>query len=478
MSTNPIEDEESGFTRRQALVGAGVGLAGLWLFGGQPANGQAPALLGRASTPAGADAHDPQVLHDWIGAIYRAQRDARALPPAAARAYALVMIAGYEAVVDGVPAGRSFGGQLTGLPSRSFGAGGASIHWPLAVNAAIGRVAVAAHADRAPAIQSALTEFEIETHQSLSAGLGAQLVARSVAHGHRVADWLVAWLQYDGYAETRHLPYTPPVGDGLWVPTPPNFGGAIEPYWHRVRPFALATTLGVDGYAIDPARPPAHLPFDTSEGSPFWLQAKSVYDVSKTVTTAQRETALYWRDNPDGVTGLPAGHWLQIAGSVTTDMGSGLGETARILALSAICTADGFTSCWIEKYRSNLLRPVTYIKAYIDPAWNSIVNSPAFPEYTSGHSVGSGAAAEALATLVGERSFTDYGAAGRVIEGVTLQPRTFQSFTGAADEAAVSRIYGGIHYPMGIENGVPQGRHVAKLVLAALRTTRHPDHNR
>ena len=465
----------SAFTRRQALVGAGVGLAGLWLAGGQPTQAGAPALVGRASI-AGADSHDAEVLHGWTAAIYRAQRDARALPPAAARAYALGMLAGYEAVVDGVPGGRSLGGQLTGLPARSFHAGGASIHWPIAANASIGRVTAAAHADRTPVIQSALAEFATETHQALAAGVRPQLVARSVAHGHRVADWLVAWLQTDGYADTRGLAYTPPVGAGLWTPTPPNFGAAIEPYWHRVRPFALATTRGDDGYAIDPARPPAHLPFSTSVGSPFWLQARTVYDVSFTVTAAQRLTALYWRDNPDGITGLPAGHWLQIAGSVTSDMGAGIGETARILALTAICTADGFTSCWIEKYRVNLLRPVTYIRAHIDPSWNSIVNSPAFPEYSSGHSVGSGAAAQALATLVGERTFTDHAATGRIIEGVTMQARTFGSFTEAADEAAASRLYGGIHYPMGIENGVPQGRHVTDLVLASLKTSRNqPD---
>lgn len=385
------------------------------------------------------------------------------------------MIAGYEAVVDGVPGGRSLDGQLIGLRHRPK-LRHWRLHWPIAANAAIGKVAVAASADRADAIRDALTLHASETHAELAADQPHYLVHRSVKHGEAIGDWLVAWLQSDGYADTRDLPYTPPVGPGLWEPTPPNFGAAIEPHWHLVRPFGLRMGRGDDGYAIDPARPPEHLPFDTTPGSPFWQQAKTVYDVSKTVTDDQRQTALYWRDNPDGATGLPSGHWLQIAAAVTEDMGSGLGESARVLALTAIATSDGFTSCWVEKYRSNLLRPVTYIRNNIDPEWSSIVNSPAFPEYSSGHSVGSGAAAEALAMLLGERPFTDRLAGTRVVEGIALQPRSFASFTEAADEAAVSRLYGGIHYPMAIENGVPQGRDVARRVLGSLQTSRRRRH--
>ena len=194
----------------------------------------------------------------------------------------------------------------------------------------------------------------------------------------------------------------------------------------------------------------------------------AVYDISKTVTDTERAIALHWRDNPDGITGLPSGHWLKIAHGVTEDMDMRLPRAARILAMVAMCVADGFTSCWIEKYQSNVIRPVSYINDHIDPAWKSIVNTPQFPEYTSGHSVGSGAAAEALTQLVGARSFVDRSVDGFVVEGVSLGRRQFANFHEAADEAAVSRIYGGIHYPMGIAEGIPQGRLVSRLVLSRL----------
>ena len=271
--------------------------------------------------------------------------------------------------------------------------------------------------------------------------------------------------------------YVPPVGPGLWVTTHPNFGAAIEPNWHRVRPFALQVTRDANGRAVCPAAPTPPIPYDPTPGSAFHREAMVVVDAQANLTDAQRMTAMYWRDNPDGVTGLPAGHWMGIASADTEDSGKDLGEAAEVLALTAICIADAFTSCCIEKYRTNLLRPISYIRDHINPGWTTFVNTPAFPEYTSGHSVGSAAAAHALTTLLGNRSFVDRHSEGRRVTGnpsgttYTLTARRFTSFTAAADEAASSRLWGGIHYPMGISHGLTQGRRVAELVMATARTT-------
>lgn len=447
-------------SRRDILKAVGAGSAVLVLGRVAPAEAAFRTL---------AHHYDAAVLHGWMGALYTSQRDARALPPAAARLYGLSLLAGYEAAVEGIPNRRSLGGRLNGLgasPARPQ----EKLIWPVAVNAAIRRVAVAASFDRAQPIRDALDAHGAATHRALASGHPPKLVARSAEHGATVGAWIAEWADTDGYAATRGLAYDPPTGPGMWVPTPPNFGAAIEPHWHRVRPFALAVRRDPSGAVIDPAAPPPPLPFDATPGSPFHRQATTVYEVSKSVTDAQKAVALHWRDNPDGVTGLPSGHWLQITSGVAADLGLDLAATAELMALVAIAVADGFTSCWIEKYRSNVLRPVTYIRAHIDSTWSSIVNSPAFPEYTSGHSVGSGAAAAALAALLGERRFTDRSVEGRVIEGVALQPRSFSSFAAAADEAAVSRLYGGIHYPMAIEAGLLQGREVARQVLRVART--------
>jgi hypothetical protein len=124
--------------------------------------------------------------------------------------------------------------------------------------------------------------------------------------------------------------------------------------------------------------------------------------------------------------------------------------------------ADAFIQCWRTKYAWNLVRPVTYIRAHFDPTWSPLVTTPPFPEYTSGHSSQSAAWAEVMTSLFGDGyEFTDgtHGDAG-------LAPRSFRSFREAAGEAAVSRLYGGIHYRFGNDNGFDAGTCVGRGVAA------------
>jgi hypothetical protein len=285
------------------------------------------------------------------------------------------------------------------------------------------------------------------------------VASTSEEYGRAVGNHVAAWMASDGYAAILGLPYEPPVGPGLWERTPPNFGFALEPYWEQVRPMALP--------AVDFCAPPPPVPYSTEPGSAFHEQAMTVYQTSQEMGDPEREIALFWRDNPDGTTGLPSGHWMLIACTAIDDLGLDLARAAEVLAMVGISLTDGFSSCWTEKYRTNLLRPVTYIRNHIDPNWASFVNSPAFPEYTSGHSVGSGAAAGTLVALLGDQPFVDD-------TGVPYGRETFRygSFTEAAEEAAISRLYGGIHYPMAIEVGLDQGGHVSRVVRERVRLSR------
>ncbi len=402
-------------------------------------------------------ADDPAVLHRWLPAVYDAVRRERYSPTNAARTYAYFGIAAYEAVVGGMPSHRSLGGQLNGLGTLPATARNRRYDWPTAANAAMAAVAPALFAGKATSLAQ-LADVEAGFLAERRPAIADQAVIdRSVAHGRAVGDALRAWIDADGWAGIQGLPYTPPVGPGLWERTPPNFGAAIEPYWERVRPFALAP--------VTVCAPPPPVPFSTDEASPFYAEARATYEAGLALTDSQRETALRWRDNPDGTTGLPSGHWALITLILVRDLGYDLAQAVELVALHGIAVADGFTSCWTEKYRTNLLRPVTYIKAHIDPAWNSFVNSPAFPEYTSGHSVGSGAAATVLTALAGPVAFTDDTG---IVNG--YQPRRYSSPWEAANEAAISRLYGGIHYPMGIHAGIDQGACVAREVLGRVRT--------
>jgi len=272
----------------------------------------------------------------------------------------------------------------------------------------------------------------------------------------RLGRALVSWIAADGFAGTERA-YSPPVGDSLWRSSPPNFGAAIAPYWSEVRPMVLQRA--------DEVAPVVHVPYSAATGSAFWQQANATYQAGLALTQSQRETAMFWRDNPHS-SGLPSGHWMQIVRQVCEQQGLSLARSVEAYARVGVALHDAFLNCWTWKYRYNLIRPVDYVHLHIDPDWRSWVDTPAFPEYTSGHSVASAAASHVLTNLLGEVPFTDTNA---VPDWGT---REFSSFREAAAEAATSRFYGGIHYPMAIEAGLSQGDAIGALVVQRLQTRR------
>jgi hypothetical protein len=244
---------------------------------------------------------------------------------------------------------------------------------------------------------------------------------------------------------------------------------AVEPNWAMIRPFVMDTASQF--------RPEAAYAYDTTHVSAFMKDAREVYDVSKALTPEQREITAFWDCNPYvmNVRGhamfaskkiTPGGHWMSIVAIAARKSDADALRSAEAYARTAVALADGFISSWDEKFRSNVIRPESMINTYIDPAWEPLLQTPPFPEYTSGHSVISTAAAVVLTEQFGDRfAFTDsteleYG----------LPVRSFSSFEQAAAEAAISRLYGGIHYRRAIEQGVKQGRKVGQLVLARVQT--------
>ncbi len=438
------------YTRREFLSRAAMVGGGAMALQIVPAT----ALAGHA-TPLTRH-HDPDVLLRWVQGVWESVKRERYTPPNAARTYGYFSVAAYEAVVGGMPRHRSLGGQLNDLGRLPSAPSGPHIDWPAAANAAMASIVPVLFAGR----DTSLAELDAlagTIHGERYAAVGHDAAERGAKLGRKVGAEIAAWIERDGWADIQGLPYTPPVGPGLWQSTPPNFGTAIEPYWEQVRPFAL------DPVTVCTPVPP--VPFSTEVGSEFHAQAMTTYEAVLNLTEDQRQTALFWRDNPDGTTGLPSGHWTLITAILVRQLGLDLARAAEVFALHGIALADGFTSCWTEKYRTNLVRPVTYINAHIDPTWVTPVNTPQFPEYTSGHSVGSGAAAATLTALLGEVAFTDdTGLANG------FAPRSFGSPWEAANEAAISRLYGGIHYPMGISAGIEQGACVSAEVLGRVRT--------
>jgi hypothetical protein len=295
------------------------------------------------------------------------------------------------------------------------------------------------------------------------------IIDSSVAVASYIAASIVNYAKTDRYGKlSAQLRYTPVKGDGYWYPTPPAYMEAVEPNWKTVRP------LIIDSCNQFPPLPP--VAFSKDSNSSFYNLAKEVYDVSIKPTPEQLNIASFWDCNPFVVATSghmsigfkkisPGGHWMNIAGIAAQKAQLDFSTTITVQMLVGITIMDAFISCWDEKYRSNRIRPETYINRYINIKWQPLLQTPPFPEYTSGHSVISTAAAEVLTYLLGDKfTYTDNSE-----ELFEIPARSFSSFRDAAAEAAVSRLYGGIHYRDAIENGQQQGKEVGAFIISKLQ---------
>lgn len=403
---------------------------------------------------------DARSAVEWMTLLYERVRTERLSPPAASRVYAYAGVTLYEAVVGGMPDHVSLAGQLNGMP-RMPPAAKRPYDWPAAAASALATVAPLIapwrFGDTALAFGQLLGGHRAKAAQQ---GVPTDTLEASIAHGATVGQHILAWAAQDGFEATRSLPYETAVGASMWLPTVPGFARALEPHWGRLRPFCLA--------APETCMLATPVPYSGEAGSEFYCQALHTYEAVTNLNAEQLEIAQFWADNP-GETGTPSGHWVAMENQLVTNLGLRLDQAAEMYARVGVALADAFIACWHAKYRINLLRPVTYVERHIDPRWRPLLPTPPFPEYPSGHSVASAAAAEILTDLFGERPFTDRTHAPR-----GFRPRLFSSFRAAAAEAAISRLYGGIHYPMGIEAGFDQGRCIGRQINTRLQLRRYP----
>jgi hypothetical protein len=409
---------------------------------------------------------DAELLHDAVQHMTDVIVYDIFSPPQASRVYAYASIAAYETLRQERPEFRTLAGQVKGLDSVPAPAAGVSYDFPLAgVHAfmTVGR-ALTFSRERMDSLRAAMHErFRRD-------GVDGAVFDSSVAYGDRVAQHILAWAATDSFPQTRGFPkYTVTSAPGTWVPTPPAYMDAVEPHWSRIRAFAM------DSSSQFRPRPPH--PFDMTEGSAFWKEAREVYEVGKALSDEQRAIAAFWDCNPYvmNVRGhamyatkkiTPGGHWMGIVAIASQKSGADLMTAAEAYARTSMALADGFISSWDEKFRSNLVRPETAINAYFDEAWTPLLQTPPFPEYTSGHSVISNAAAEVLTDQFGD----DFAFADSTELEYGLPVRSFRSFREAAAEAAISRLYAGIHYRLAVEEGTVQGRRVGEHVVRRVRT--------
>ena len=459
------------------------------------------AVLGLAAcTPA--PATDPRMVSEWMHTLYGAIRAERLSPPVASRlmAYATTALySGLSSTERGMPA---LSGQLNGLgkiPAPEDRQG----YDPTLTAVVAERVVLDSLLREAlPTTRASIARLSDSLLQvQLSRGASERTVTRSRELGAKIGNTIVAWSRGDGFDSTRGRPYTAPTGLAYWVNDAPanvyasqnqsgasefvalnnpasvmqagavsdrslilsrpkrkvatlpavNMAGTSEPYWGQIRPFVLRSW---DECA---APPPPDYSADTS--SARYRDAHDVLAAKTSLTPEQKEIALYWADNA-GESGTPVGHWVAIGAQMVSERHLSAEDAARLMVLTSVAQADAFISSWGYKYKYNLIRPRTYIRRLMDSTWEPLIPTPPFPEYPSGHSTVSAAAAEVMTALLGDTSFED---STSIVIGHEV--RRFDSFRAAASEAGISRIYGGIHFPTGNVGGRTLGECIGTKVV-------------
>lgn len=410
----------------------------------------------------------PELMHSSVDKVIEIMIHDIFSPPVASRIFAYPNIAAYEIIAQDDERFLSLEGQVhefSPIPK-------ADTNKP--INKAL--AAMVAHMDLSRRLIFSEDKMEVfrDSLYTLWSSKNEREFEASREYGLQVAEHIAAWMDKDNYKQTRTMPkFTVNTDEpSRWQPTPPAYMAGIEPHWSKIRPFVIESAD-----QFKPLPPP---PFTMEEGSDFYKEVKEVYDISKKMeeegdASEGVQIAKFWDCNPYvSVTRghlmfatkkiTPGAHWIGITKIAGRKAKSDFNQTVHAYTKTSMAIADAFISCWDEKYRSNLIRPETLINEHIDDSWKPVLQTPPFPEYTSGHSVVSGAASVVLTDIFGE----DFAFDDDTELAYGLPVRSFSSFREAADEAAISRMYGGIHYRAAVEIGVKQGRDLGTFIVNKL----------
>ncbi|GAB3337925.1 hypothetical protein GCM10027299_49560 [Larkinella ripae] len=398
--------------------------------------------------PAVADAADypGDVVRSWLTLQLKLALTAPGGPTSSPRRYAYTGIALYESIVPGLAGYQSIAPQLNGLPSLPPIEPNEVYYWPACANAAMAAMNRNFYPTTSASNKVLIDSLEAANFALYQKGRSADELNRSAAFGKQIAAAVFAWAKTDGNDNT--LPYTPPVGPGLWVPTPPAFAPAALPNWGKSRPIVAGSDEGTElGTPI---------PYSEDPSSAYYAQVNDLYTVSQSLTTEQKIIATFWPDNA----------WHNILSQVLAIEKPNLDVAAVAFTLMSIAMSDAQINLFKGKYFYNGVRPITYIRTVMNlPDWNTLIPTPPHPEFPAGHSVTSGAAAQGMTVVFGPNyHYTDtpYNLVG-------FSPRSYDSFNEAATEASLSRLFAGVHYRKTVELSLLQGKVIANTVAQKLK---------
>ena len=364
------------------------------------------------------------------------------------RRFAYTGIALYESIVPGFPGYQSLAPQLNGLSPLPTITPGTSYYWPAAANAAMAAMSRSLNPTTSAANKVAIDSLEAANTALYQRDRPADELTRSAEFGKQTAAAVFEWSKTDG--SDNATPYTPPVGPGMWLPTSPG-AVLVIPNWGSCRTLVLNSDAGAE------QGPP--IPYSEDAASAYYAQAQELYDVSQRLTPDQRAIAVFWNGNS----------WYSVLSQVLAKEKPTLEVAAAAMALLTISMSDAGVSIFKEKYKYTGMRPVTYIQTVLNhPTWTSYIRTPLHPEYPAGHSIQSGAAAEAMTLSFG----ANYPYKDTPYNSAAGSPRSYASFAEAADEAAISRLYGGIHYRKTTEVSILHGKIIGRNIAQKLKFKR------
>ena len=388
-------------------------------------------------------------------------------PMVASRNYAYAAIAAYEVIASGYPDQyQSLAGQLNGLKQIAKPAADSSVDIELASLLAYIKVGEAVTFPEGSLQSYKDSILKTARDKGLTSGIekASQLLADSVSAS------IIRWSKKDNYLQTRGAEkYTVMDVPGRWMPTPPLYASAAEPHWGEIRPMVM-DSAGM----FAPPLPPVFNITDTN--SKYYKEVMAVKKAIDSLTPEQKHIAEFWDDNPFkmNVTGhvmygskkfSPPGHWMSVVGIAAQKAKSDYAATVYAYAKTSIALFDAFIQCFYAKYKYNAVRPETVINKYIDANWIPYLQTPAFPEYTCGHSTISSSAAEALTSVFGDNfAYTD----STEME-FGIKNRSFESFRKAADENNWARFYGGLHFHNSCIISADCGQKVGRLIVDRLQ---------
>ena len=385
-------------------------------------------------------------------------------PPVSSRIYSYTSLAAYEALRFQDSSYKSIAERMHGFEKMPAPQKGKTYNYLLAATKAFFTVA-----EKVTFSIDTLKKYQDKVYADFKSLLDEDTYSNSLAFGESVGKKVLERSTIDNYKQTRGMPkFLGSQEAGKWRPTPPDYMDAAEPYWLQIKTLVLDSASQINCSA-----PPS---FNMEKNSDFSKSVNEVYLISNPLTEEHKEIARYWDDNPFVVEHsghmmyatkkiTPVGHWMGIAGIACKMKNTNAVQTAEAYALTSAAIFDAIISCWHTKYQYQHIRPVTVINESIDPNWQPFLQTPPFPEHPSGHSGISAAAASVLTHCFGDNfSFEDTSD----LEYIGMK-RNFSSFIQAANEASISRVYGGIHYRAGVEAGALQGKAIGDYVISKLK---------